>query len=135
MATHLGKDGSFYADATGGTPAAVGEIVDFAVTAEAELVDTSAKGDTWRSHSAGLKSWSGTFTGHLDEADTKQVLLREGSSLDLELYPEGTTAGFIKLSGTAIVGSVEYASPSGADTAKINVSFTGDGALTEADAT
>lgn len=133
MATFRGDAGTIKSAAEGGSVLVVEEVIDFSVEESSGLVDTTAKGDAYTTHTAGRKTWSGSVSCHANTDATTQSVLTPGASIDLELYPEdSTTTGAIILSGTATVTSRSLESPGGDDTAKMSISFAGNGALSEA---
>jgi hypothetical protein len=136
MATFRGDQGVIKSAVEGSTPAAVGEVLEFSVEESSGLVDTTSKGDSYSTHTAGRKTWSGSASCHSNRyvggAVTAQSYLTPGASIDVEFYPEDdATTGSIILSGTATVTSRSLDSPGGDDTGKVAFSFTGNGALTE----
>jgi predicted secreted protein len=85
----------------------VAEVKSFSVDQNAATVEDTAMGDTWTTHLVTQKSWSASIACMWDDTDSDgQVALAVGTSVSLELYPEGTTTGDYKLSGTALITSV-----------------------------
>lgn len=128
MATHWGVDGVVKV----GT-ATVAEVTAFEVTESVAPVEDTALGDTWETHIAGSgkKSWSGSLTCHWDPSDDPgQGALRAGSSVTLNLYPEGTTTGDTYYTGTATITEMGVTVSDG-DTIKRSFSFKGNGSLSE----
>ena len=107
MATHFGSDGSVKLITTGGTPAQVGELLNWTVTMTADAVETTSMGDTARTYTSGLQTGTGSMSLYLDPADTVQEDLAQGDVIDAEFYAEGTTTGDQYYSGSFIVTSVE----------------------------
>jgi len=125
MATFSGNDGVVKAGANN-----IGEVMSFTVNQNMEPIDDTSMGDVWRSHLAGLKTWDGTVETRWDDTDTAQEALTVGASVTLELYPEGTTAGDYKLSGTASITSISQTQSYDNTTVMRTFTFQGSGALT-----
>jgi hypothetical protein len=123
MATFSGNDGSVTIDSN-----TLGEVKEFSVSEVSETVEDTAMGDTWRSHKAGLKSWSGSMTCHFDDTDTAQTALAIGASVSMDLQPEGSTTGDYLLTGTATVTEVGTSNTI-EGTVERSFSFVGNGAL------
>ncbi len=127
MATHTGNEGVIKVGAN-----AVAEVVSFSLNTHSELVEDTAKGDTWRTYKATFKSWDGALTCHFDETDTTgQNLLTEGAEITLDLYPGGETAGYFHYSGSALVEEMTIDSPEDG-MVPFSINFKGNGALTQA---
>ena len=125
MATFLGNDGVVKIGAN-----TVAEVTAFDVSQSANTADDTVLGDTWQSHLVGTTSWSGSISCYWDDTDaTGQGAMTVGASVSLELYPEGTTVGDYKLSGTATITEIST-SNSLDSTVTASFSFTGNGALT-----
>lgn len=130
MSVYTGDQGVFKTITTGGTPAAVGEILDFEVTTSAASIDTTAKGDSWTTNTAGRKSWTARCSMHLDPADGAHADLLEGDKVDCEFFFTGEDSGKEELNGTALVTNCVRTSPEGDSKATYAVDLVGDGALT-----
>lgn len=104
MANHTGSEGMVK---VGGTNT-VAEVRSWSLSHESETIEDTAMGDSFRSHKAGLQSWSGSCDVFWDETDTNgQVALTPGASLTIGFYPEGADSGDTYYSGTALVTSIE----------------------------
>ena len=104
MANHTGAEGLVK---VGGTNT-VAEVRSWSLSHESETIEDTAMGDSFRSHKAGLQTWSGSCDVYFDETDTNgQVAMTPGASLTVGFYPEGATSGDTYYSGTALVTSVE----------------------------
>ena len=104
MANHTGSEGLVK---VGGTNT-VAEVRSWSLSHESETIEDTAMGDSFRSHKAGLQTWSGSCDVYFDETDTNgQVAMTPGASLTVGFYPEGATSGDTYYSGTALVTSVE----------------------------
>lgn len=127
MATINGNDGVVKVSTN-----TIAEVQNFELTETAATIRTTAMGDTWESRSAGLNSWSGSLTCHLDDTDTDgQEALTVGASVTLNLYPEGDGSGAEEYTGTAIITQVGLSQTFDNQTVQRSFSFEGDGALTK----
>lgn len=129
MAYHSGNTGVIKAITTGGTPAATGEVKSFELTINADRVEASSIGTTWKGSISGLKSWEVSLTANYDPSDAAQADLIEGAEVDLELFATGETSGYETFSGTAFVNSVSI-SVAENEVVSYAVTLTGDGTLT-----
>lgn len=104
MANHTGSEGTVKVGAV-----AIAEIRSYSVEQTGDTVEDTTMGDAWRTHKTTLKSWTGSVDVYWDETDTTgQGALSIGSSVTMNFYPEGATAGTSEtyLTGTAIVTGV-----------------------------
>ena len=107
----------------------VAEVAEWSLDVGLDTADVSAFGDSWKRYVAGLRSWSGSFTGRWDMTDTNgqaalQTAILNGTTVALRLYVDATKY----YSGTAfITGSSPSATVSG--TVDVDFSFTGTGSL------
>ena len=109
MARTNGTSGVIKAAATGGTPAAVGEIKSFTLDETNETQDVTCLGDSARRRDTGLDDWTLQLEAHYDPADTAQAGLTKGAKVDIEIYPQGAAAGAVMRSGTGIISSASSA--------------------------
>jgi hypothetical protein len=125
MATHSGKSGAVYVGAV-----AVAEVKDWSLEESGGVVASTTMGDDWVSNTATQKSWTSSFNAFWDASDAGQGDLTVGSTITLNLYPDGNTSTKTYWSGACIITSV---SKSASFDGLIEASFsvTGDGALTE----
>ncbi len=98
MATKLGREGLIKLSST-----TIGELRNYALTHTSDTVEDSVLGDTYRTRLASMKSFSVSGDLYWDEGDAGQLLITIGSSVTLNLYPEGGTTGDVYYSGAAIV--------------------------------
>lgn len=127
MATHSGKDGIVK---VGANP--VAEVRSFSLNETADTVEDTTMGDSARTHIVTLTSFDGSLDVYWDETDTNgQVALGVGSSVTLDLYPEGDGAGATYYTGTASVTSVNKSS-SFDGMVEQSISVQGNGPLTTA---
>jgi len=125
MATHAGSEGLVK---VGGNTLA--EVRSFTLDISGEVIEDTSMGDTFRSYKTGLRTYTASVECFFDETDTAQNALDVGSSLTLELYPEGADAGDTYFTGTVIVtGKSVNSSFDG----MVEVAFTaqGTGGITE----
>ncbi len=99
MATHTGSAGLVK---VGSNTAA--EVRSFTLDTSAEVLEDTTLGDTSRTYQAGKKGATVSVECWWDETDTNgQIALAEGSSVALNLYPEGADSGDYYFSGTYII--------------------------------
>lgn len=97
------------------------------VSRTADTVETSAFGSTSKSYVAGLKDASITLSGMFDATVYSTIQGWLGTSQSFEFGPAGSTNGLVKISGNALVTSVEMASAVGAVvTLNLNLQVTGN---------
>lgn len=129
MATHTGREGVVKNGSN-----TIAEITGFSFDISMETIDDTTLTDAAKTHLAHQYSWQGTFECHWDETDTNgQVALETailaGTSLTLNLYPEGATTGDRYYTGSATLTSLGVAVAMGS-TIKATYSFQGNGAIT-----
>lgn len=100
------------------------------VTSAINTVDITAAADTFRGILTTVTSFEASVEMLYDDtSDLFDTELAVGTSQTLVVNPEGVASGAVKISGTAIVSSVEFSAPyDGLVVA--SVSFTGNSALT-----
>jgi|TARA_R100000084_G_scaffold105104_3_gene62241 predicted secreted protein len=127
MATHKGSEGTVKVGSN-----AIAEIRSYSLEENADVIEDTSMGDSARTYLASLTTFSGSVDVFWDETDTNgQGALTVGSSVTLNVYPEGSTSGDTYYSGTALVtGVTRSASFDGMVEASISVQ--GTGALTAA---
>ena len=125
MATHTGSEGTIKIGSD-----TLGEIRSYTLESTGEVIEDTSMGDSARSYKAGLTTFTGSLEVFFDEGDAAQGNLDAGSSVTLEVYPEGATAGDVYYNGTAIVtGRTITASFDGM--VEMSISVQGSGGLTE----
>jgi hypothetical protein len=125
MATHTGSEGTIKIGSD-----TLGEIRSYTLESTGEVIEDTSMGDSARSYKAGLTTFTGSLEVFFDETDTAQGNLDAGSSVTLEVYPEGAAAGDTYYTGTAIVtGRTVTASFDGM--VEMSVTVQGSGGLTE----
>lgn len=98
MATHTGSEGTIKVGSD-----TVGEIRSYSISETADTIEDTSMGDASRTYKTGLKSFTASVDVFWDEADTGQTALSVGSSVTLNVYPEGATTGDKYFTGSAIV--------------------------------
>ena len=98
MATYLGREGLVKISST-----TIGELRNYSLTHTSDTVEDSVIGDTYRTRKASMKSWSASADLFWDKGDAGQILITIGSTVTLNLYPEGDAATDTYYSGSAIV--------------------------------
>jgi predicted secreted protein len=126
MATHTGSEGTVKSGAN-----AIAEIRSYTISETGDTIEDSSMGDSSRTYKAGLKTFTASVECFWDETDTTgQGSFDVGSTVTLNVYPEGATTGDIYYTGSAIVtGKTVNATFDG----MVEASFTlqGTGALSE----
>ena len=122
MATHTGSAGLVK---VGSNTAA--EIRSFTLDTSAEVLEDTTLGDTSRTYQIGKKGATVSVECWWDETDTNgQIALAEGSSVALNLYPEGADSGDYYFSGTYIITGSSVSVPTdGIIEATFNATMTG----------
>lgn len=123
MATKLGREGLIKLSST-----TIGELRNYALTHSSDTVEDSVLGDTYRTRLASMKTFSVSGDLYWDEGDAGQLLITIGSSVTLNLYPEGATTGDVYYSGAAIVTQFNV-SASFDGVIEGQISFEGNGPL------
>jgi len=125
MATHTGSEGTIKIGSD-----TLGEIRSYTLESTGEVIEDTSMGMNARSYKAGLTTFTGSLEVFFDETDAAQGNLDAGSSVTLEVYPEGATSGDTYYTGTAIVtGRTITASFDGM--VEMSISVQGSGGLTE----
>ena len=124
MANHLGREGLVKISST-----TIGELRNYSLSHSSDVVEDSVIGDTYRTRLATMKTFSVSGDLYWDETDAGQLLITIGSSVVLNLYPEGATAGDVYYTGSAIVTKFDI-SASFDGIVEGAISFEGNGVLT-----
>jgi len=124
MATKLGREGLVKISST-----TIGELRNYALSHSSDTVEDSVIGDTYRTRLATMKTFSVSGDLYWDETNAGQLLITIGSSVTLNLYPEGADTGDIYYSGAAIVTKFDI-SASFDGIVEGSIAFEGNGALT-----
>ncbi len=128
MAAITGFSGVLKAVTNGGTLAVVSELKSWSVEESADTVEATTMGNTVKTFTKTLKSWTGSCELNYEPGNAAQADLLIGESIDLEFYPGGTGAS-TKWGGTAIVTGASASGDVG-DLVGSSISFQGTGALT-----
>jgi predicted secreted protein len=123
MANHLGREGLVKISST-----TIGELRNYALSHSSDTVEDSVIGDTYRTRLATMKTFSVSGDLYWDETNAGQLLITIGSSVTLNLYPEGSDTGDIYYSGAAIVTKFDI-SASFDGIVEGSIAFEGNGAL------
>ena len=125
MANHLGSEGVVKIGAN-----TMAELRSWEITETADTIEDTTLSDVYRTYQTGLKAWSGRATCFWDELDAAQTALTTGSSITLNMMPEGNQVTDTYYTGTALVTSMQLsAQTNGMVEAQFN--FQGTGALTK----
>lgn len=127
MAIHKGSEGTVKS----GTDVIAG-VKSWSLEQTVDTLETTVIGNTSRSYTTGLNTFSGSMDVFWDPADTGQAtLLVLGASVTVNLYPEGETSGDTYYSGTVLISSISQSvSPEGLIEASISFQGTGDLSIT-----
>lgn len=108
---------------------AIAEVLDFSIDEAANTVDDTVLGDTSSTHKEGLHSWSGSINCFWDDTDTAgQVTLTIGSTVAINLLPEGATTGDAQYSGNCTIVGISRAVANDSIITQ-SFTFTGNGDL------
>ena len=124
MATHTGSEGTIKIGST-----VLGELRSYTLEQTSDTIEDSSMGDTVRTYKAGLKASSGSASVFFDEADAGQLLCTVGSSITLNLFPEGNASGDKFYAVDAIVTGYNV-SASFDGMVEAEITFQGNGAVT-----
>ena len=125
MAVHAGSEGTIKIGSD-----TLGEIKSFSLNETADTIEKTKMGDSARSFILGLQSFDGSASVNFDETDAGQNACDVGSTITLEVYPEGATTGDTYFNGSAIVTG--FAINSSFDgIVEAEISFQGSGGLTK----
>ena len=126
MATYIGRNGVI---TVGGT--AVANVRSFSIEETADTVETTTMGQTARTYSVTLTSFTGSADVYWDPDDAGQDALTIGSEdAAIKFLPEGNTSGDVELIGTCHITGVSK-STSFDGLVEASITFQGTGALTE----
>jgi predicted secreted protein len=98
MANHLGREGTVKISST-----TIGELRNYSLAHSSDVVEDSVIGDTYRTRKATLKTWSVNGDLYWDEVDAGQIALTIGSTVTVNLYPEGIASTSTYYTGSGIV--------------------------------
>ena len=126
MATHKGSEGTVKSGAN-----AIAEIRSYTITQTADTIEDTVMGDSARTYLSSLTSFSGSIECYWDETDTNgQLTLDPGSTVTINVYPEGSTSGDTYYTGSVII-TEKSITASFDGMVEASFSFQGTGALSE----
>jgi hypothetical protein len=125
MATHAGSEGVVFSGSN-----QVNQIRSYTISETGETLEDTSMGDAARTYIASLKTFTGSLDVFWDETDTGQGDLDIGSTITLNLYPEGNASGDTYYTGSAIV-TEKSITASFDGLVEMSVSVQGTGALSE----
>lgn len=125
MATHAGSEGVVFSGSN-----QVNQIRSYTISETGETLEDTSMGDAARTYIASLKTFTGSLDVFWDETDTGQGTLDIGSTIVLNLYPEGNASGDTYYTGSAIV-TEKSITASFDGLVEMSVSVQGTGALSE----
>ena len=124
MATHTGSEGTIKIGST-----VLGELRSYTLEQTSDTIEDTSMGDAVRTYKVGLKGSSGSASVFFDEADAGQLLCTVGSSITLNLFPEGNQTGDKFYAVDAIVTGYNV-SASFDGMVEAEITFQGTGAVT-----
>jgi hypothetical protein len=125
MAVHKGSEGVVKVGSD-----TVAEVTGFSFDETSDTIESTALSNTARSYVADYLTFSGTVDCMWDETDTSgQGSMTAGSTVTLNLYPEGSGSGATYYTGSAIITSISRANAMGS-IVTASFSFQGANALT-----
>ena len=126
MATHKGSEGTVKSGAN-----AIAEIRSYTITETADVLEDTSMGDTSRTYLSSLKTFTGSIDCFWDETDTSgQLSLDPGSSVTINIYPEGSGTGDTYYTGSVII-TEKSITASFDGMVEASFSFQGTGTLSE----
>ncbi len=107
MATHTGSAGLIKVGTN-----TVAEVRSFTLDTTAEILEDTALTDTAKTFQVGKKGATASIECFWDETDTNgQIALAEGSSVAMDLFPEGADSSDYYYSGTWLVTATSVSVP------------------------
>jgi hypothetical protein len=126
MATHKGSEGTVKSGSN-----TVAEIRSYMITETADVLEDTTMGDASRTYLASLKTFTGSIECFWDETDTNgQMSLDPGSTVTINIYPEGSSSGDVYYTGSVII-TERSITASFDGMVEASFSFQGTGALSE----
>lgn len=126
MATTKGSEGTVKSGAN-----AIAEIRSYTITETADVLEDTTMGDSSRTYLSSLKTFTGSIDCFWDETDTNgQLTLDPGSSVTINIYPEGSSTGDTYYTGTVLI-TEKSVTASFDGMVEASFSFQGTGALSE----
>ena len=107
MATHTGSSGVIKIGTN-----TIAEVRSFTIDTTAEILEDTVLTDTSKSFKVGKKGATVSVECFWDETDTNgQIALAEGSSVAMDLFPEGADSSDYYFSGTWLVTATSVSVP------------------------
>ena len=107
MATHTGSSGLIKIGTN-----TIAEVRSFTIDTTAEILEDTTLTDTSKSFKVGKKGATVSVECFWDETDTNgQIALAEGSSVAMDLFPEGADSSDYYFSGTWLVTATSVSVP------------------------
>ena len=107
MATHTGSSGVIKIGTN-----TIAEVRSFTIDTTAEILEDTTLTDTSKSFKVGKKGATVSVECFWDETDTNgQIALAEGSSVAMDLFPEGADSSDYYFSGTWLVTATSVSVP------------------------
>ena len=107
MATHTGSSGVIKIGTN-----TIAEVRSFTIDTTAEILEDTTLTDTSKSFNVGKKGATVSVECFWDETATNgQIALAEGSSVAMDLFPEGTDSSDYYFSGTWLVTATSVSVP------------------------
>ena len=107
MATHTGSSGLIKIGTN-----TIAEVRSFTIDTTAEILEDTTLTDTSKSFKVGKKGATVSVECFWDETDTNgQIALAEGSSVAMDLFPEGADSSDYYFSGTWLVTATSVSIP------------------------
>ena len=126
MATFSGSDGVVRIGTN-----VMAEVRSWSVEQTSDTNEDTVMGDSWRTHKASLKSWTGSADVLFDDTDTNgQTACAIGATITVSFQMEGNSTGDHRLYGSAIITSKSINSTYDG-LVESSITFQGTGALTE----
>lgn len=130
MANHRGQEGLVRVGTN-----VVAELRSWSLDITQDTIEDSTMGDTFRTYTTGMKSWSGQLTCYWDEADTngQMALLPLGTNAGTAtatFLPEGTATAATSYSGVVVITGANH-SAAFDGMVEATYSFQGTGTLTK----
>tara|TARA_R110002020_G_scaffold15995_3_gene56791 strand:- start:4493 stop:4900 length:408 start_codon:yes stop_codon:yes gene_type:complete len=128
--TH-GKDAVFKFDDSGGTLRTISDVLtDVSFSRSSDVAEVSAFSNSSKAYVSGLLDGTISLSGDYDSTVNGYFTGILGSEVDIEFYPIGTTGGYPKTSGKAILTSYDR-NPDVAGSVSFSANFQLTGNMTE----
>jgi hypothetical protein len=130
MANHRGQEGLVRVGTN-----AVAELRSYSLDIVQDTIEDTTLGDTFRTYTVGMKSWSGQLTCWWDESDANAQMAflplgTNAGTASVTFLPEGTATAATTYSGTVVVTGCSH-SASFDGMVEATYSFQGTGTLTK----